>query len=377
MSLHDFLVENKGLLVANCSRSVASRSLRPFARTSSAHGIPVFLDQLIHTLQTERADDASQSREISGPADGGPGTSEIGGSATMHGSELQVQGVSVDQVVHDYGDICQAITNLASEKSVRVTVDEFRTLNRCLDNAIAAAVTEYQYQLGRQVRQRTEADLNEQLSILANELRTHLNTASMAVVALKSGYVGIEGATGAALNRALISLHKLVDRSLTDIRVTGGLPPRCQEIWLSEFIAEIASSASLQVASKDCSLNVSAVDASLAINADREMLYSAVNNLLTNAFKFTRSATTVSLRAYASSDRILIEVADQCGGLPPGGAAQVFLPTQAEPDGQSGPQPGLAICRRGVEANGGTLIARDVPGVGCVFTIDLPRHSIT
>jgi hypothetical protein len=131
------------------------------------------------------------------------------------------------------------------------------------------------------------------------------------------------------------------------------------------------------VASKDCSLNVSAVDASLAINADREMLYSAVNNLLTNAFKFTRSATTVSLRAYASSDRILIEVADQCGGLPPGGAAQVFLPTQAEPDGQSGPQPGLAICRRGVEANGGTLIARDVPGVGCVFTIDLPRHSIT
>jgi signal transduction histidine kinase len=356
---------------------VANRALRPFARKSSVHGIPVFLDQLIQTLQIERAADTTQSREISGPADGGPGTSEIGGSAALHGSELEEQGVPVDQVVHDYGDICQAITNLANEKSVHVTVDEFRTLNRCLDNAIAAAVTEHQYQLGRKVRQRTETDLNEQLAVLAKELRSHLNTASMAVVALKSGYVGIEGATGSALNRALLSLRKVIDRSLTDIRVTGGFPPRCQDVWLSEFIAEIAFSASLEVAPKNCSLNVSAVDASLAVNADREMLYSAVDNLLTNAFKFTRSGTMVSLRAYASSDRILIEVADQCGGLPPGATARMFAPVQGDPDGQSGQEPGLAICRRGVEANGGTLNARDLPGLGCVFTIDLPRHSIT
>ena len=45
--------------------------------------------------------------------------------------------------MHDYGDICQAITELAAEKNAPVTVDEFHTFNRLLDNAIADAVASY------------------------------------------------------------------------------------------------------------------------------------------------------------------------------------------------------------------------------------------
>jgi signal transduction histidine kinase len=283
----------------------------------------------------------------------------------------------VDQVVHDYGDICQVITTLAGKKAAPVTIDEFRTLNRCLDNAIAAAVTEHQYQFGQKLQQRTVTELNEQLGMLAHEMRNQLNTVSLTLVALKSGHVGFEGATGAALTRALGSLRGLIDRSLADVRVTGGLPPRSQKVWLSEFISEIASFASLEATSRNCQLNVSAVDASLAVNADREMLYSAVGNLLTNAFKFTKSGSAVSLSAYASSDRILIEVADHCGGLPPGGAEQLFTPFRQDAQDRSGLGLGLAICRRGVEANGGILNGRDIPGLGCVFTIDLPRHLVS
>jgi len=55
-------------------------------------------------------------------------------------------GYSVDQVVHDYGDLCQAITDLADEHQIPFQIDEFRTINRCLDNAIADAVTEFSYQ---------------------------------------------------------------------------------------------------------------------------------------------------------------------------------------------------------------------------------------
>ena len=66
--------------------------------------------------------------------------SEMGVSATVHGSELLALGYTVDQVVHDYGDLCQAITHLAIERDAPFSADQFCTLNRCLDNAIADAV---------------------------------------------------------------------------------------------------------------------------------------------------------------------------------------------------------------------------------------------
>jgi hypothetical protein len=44
-------------------------------------------------------------------------------------------GYSVDHVVHDYSDLCQAITGLAIERDAPFAIEEFRTLNRCLDNA--------------------------------------------------------------------------------------------------------------------------------------------------------------------------------------------------------------------------------------------------
>lgn len=82
------------------------------------------------------------------------------------------------------------------------------------------------------------------------------------------------------------------------------------------------------------------------------------------------------MRAYAAGDRVRIDVEDSCGG-PPRDAETMFLPfTQCGTD-RSGIGLGLAICRRSVEANHGVVSVRDRPGSGCVFTIDLPRHSLT
>jgi signal transduction histidine kinase len=108
---------------------------------------------------------------------------------------------------------------------------------------------------------------------------------------------------------------------------------------------------------------------------ERDLLTSAVQNLLQNAFKFTKTKSTVMLRAYAVADRVKIDVEDRCGGLPPEFAGIMFLPfTQAGTD-KSGVGLGLAISRRGVMANKGFLNVDDLPGVGCIFSIDLPRHE--
>jgi signal transduction histidine kinase len=178
------------------------------------------------------------------------------------------------------------------------------------------------------------------------------------------------------LERSLIGLRTLVDRSLADVRVAAGMPPRHELVSLAGFIDQMGISALLEARARECKLTVSGVEERLAIDVDRDILLSALGNLLQNAFKFTQHGTEVSLRAYSVADRVLIEVEDHCGGLPPGSVAQMFLPfTQSGAD-RSGLGLGLAICRRSVEANNGVLRVRDMPGSGCVFTIDLPRHEL-
>jgi signal transduction histidine kinase len=121
-------------------------------------------------------------------------------------------------------------------------------------------------------------------------------------------------------------------------------------ISLADFIAESKISASLAAQSYKCELAVSVVDTKLAIDADQ------------------------ALSAYAAGDRIHIDVEDSCGGLAAGEANTMLLPSARRDAGSA--DSGLSSCRRSVQANNGGLTVRDVPGSGCVFTIDLPRHAL-
>ncbi len=341
-----------------------------------AYGIPLFLDQIIKTLQLERSTEPLRSRSVSGPAGGGvSGPSEIGTAARHHGHELLQHGYTIDRVVHDYGDLCQSITDLAFEQRMAIQVDEFRTVNRCLDNAIADAVTEYAYERDQLIADSNTEALNERLGIFAHELRNLLTTATHAVSAIRTGQVGLSGPTGAVLDRCLIRLRSLVDRSLADVRLGAPMPPRSRLISLAGLIADIEVSASLEARAQGCTLRVAPVDARLAVDADRDMLIAAIGNLLQNAFRFTQYRSEVGLSAYAKAEHILIDVEDCCGGLPVDvldGAVHAAPESGAVQAGL-----GLSICRRSVEANHGSLRVRNLPGTGCVFTIDLPRHLLS
>jgi signal transduction histidine kinase len=374
--LHDFLTANRADLIQRCRGKVVHRLAPKAVDAELANGIPRFLDQLIKTLEVEQTTDPPRSREVLGSSGGGTTSSEIAVTAALHGRELWQNGFTIDQVVHSYGDLCQAITELAFERDARIEIDEFRTLNRCLDNGIADAVTEYSFQRSSLVESVGVKALNERLAFLAHELRNMVNTATLAVAAIRAGNVGLTGATGAVLDQSLIALRNLIDRTLADVRVTAGMPVRHRLISLAEFVAEVQIFASLEAQARKCKFTVRQVDKELALDVDRDMLFSAVGNLLQNAFKFTQPQTEVSLSAYAAADRILLDVEDHCGGLPPGAADRVFLPFAQNGEDRSGLGLGLAICRRSVEANHGVLRVRDVPHSGCVFTIDLPRHLL-
>jgi len=373
--LHEFLTANRTELIDRCRKKLGQRRAPKATDDELTHGVPLFLDQLIKTLEVEQSADPMRSRTVSGPSGGG-GPGEIGDTATVHGRELLRHGFSVDQVVHDYGDLCQAITDLGFEVKAGIEVSEFRTLNRCLDNAIAEAVAEFAYQRDLIVAHRHADALNMRLGVFAHELRNLLTTATLSIAALRSGSVGLTGATGAMLDRSLVGIRNLIDRSLAEVRLTAGLPGSREVFSLADFIAEIKLSATLEAQITKSGFAVSEVDIGLALDADRDLLLSAVGNLLQNAFKFSRPHSDVQLNAYATPERIRIEVEDQCGGLPAGSMERMFQPFTQLGNDRSGLGLGLAICRSSVEASGGILSVRDLPGTGCVFIIDLPRHSL-
>lgn len=375
--LHEFLTKHRRELITRCREKVAHR-IAPAAREAELdYGIGYFLGQLIKTLQIEQTADPHSSRRVSGPAGGEAlEVSEIGDAASKHGRELLRHGFTIDQVVHDYGDLCQSITDLAFELKVPFETDEFRTLNRCLDNAIAEAVTEFTYLRDLDVAEKNADAINERLGFFAHELRNLLNSASLALAAIKSGGVGLNGATGGVLDRSLIGLRTLIDRSLADVRITAGLPIPRQVFSLADFIADVKHTAALDAQLKGCTLKVAAVDPQLAVNADRDLISSAVTNLLQNAFKFTHPHTCVRLNAYAASDRIRIDVEDQCGGLPAGNVEKMFLPFVRRGTDLSGLGLGLSLSRRSVELFGGSLSAQNLPTIGCVFTVNLPRFAV-
>jgi signal transduction histidine kinase len=372
--MYEFLTENRGELIERCRMKVAQRPSPQATEEELDHGITLFLDQIIKTLKAEEADRDAESREVSGPSGGADAVlSEMGVAAKEHGRELLQNGFTIDQVVHDYGDLCQAATDLAVEVDVPISNHEFRTLNRCLDNAIAVAATEFNAQRDNAFADK-DALANERLGFFAHELRNHLNSATLALSAIKAGSVGLTGATGAVLDRSLVALRRLIDRSLSEARTSAGMPVRHRLFSLADFITEVQLSASLEAQVNRCKLTVSYVDSKLAVDADRELLLSAVGNLLQNAFKFTHAGSEVTLKVYAVAERILIEVEDKCGGLPPGDLETMFRPFTQSSANKTGLGLGLSISRRSVEANEGTLSVRDIPASGCVFTIDLPRH---
>ena len=372
--LHEFLSSNREDLIRVCRAKVARRLAPVVTPAELEFGIPLFLGQLTATLRMEGTGNQDGSRRVSGdPAESGTGRSEIGNAAALHGDELLRHGFTVEQVVHDYGDLCQAVTELAVETGAPISNEEFKTLNRCVDNAIAGAVGEYGRLSDRNAVAQETMAAGERLGVLTHELRNLLNTAMLANVAIRRGHVGTQGATADALDRSLFAMRQLIDRSLSEVRLDVGISSTFQYIDIEGFVEECRVAAALEAATKGSRFVVTPMESGLAVNGDRAILLAAVANLLHNGFKFTRPGTEVTLRIVGTADRVLIEVRDHCGGIPPEKAKLLFRPFQQVGTDRSGLGLGLTIARRGVEAHGGELRLQNLPGHGCVFTVDLPR----
>ena len=220
MTLHSFIADHRAEIVARWRAKGAARSRSGARDAETEHGVPVFLEPLRNTLQARAGANPENTR-----------------SAVQHGHDLLAEGFSVSHVVYEYGDVCQSITELAVELNAPVSAADFGILNRCLDDAIAGAVTEY----GRQ-RDRSQLDItstrgSERLGSFARELQNLVSTAIASFGVLRTGSVGITGSTGSVLYRTLIGLRSVIDRSLAETRLTEG-GQDSEPILVSAFVED-------------------------------------------------------------------------------------------------------------------------------------------
>lgn len=360
--LRDFIMANREEIIERARQRVRCRTAPKLLEGTLEFGVPLFLTQLVEALAREEP--SSQLHLV-----GGRPPTEINHAAALHGHELLRSGFSIGQVVHGYGDVCQIVTELADESGAPINPHEFQAFNQCLDDAIAGAVTAY----GEQREREVAYEGTERVGVLAHELRNLLNTAMLSFDVIRTGTVGLGGSTSAVHARSLAGLRGLAERSLAEVRLEAR-QAKLERVHLAEFIEEVQFSATLEAEGYRLRFEVDAVDPDLVVDADRQLLASALINLLQNAFKYSRARGTVRLSTHARDDQVLIDVSDECGGLPPGKADALFQPFERAEAKGSGLGLGLSIALSAVRVHSGQLTVRDIPGQGCVFTIALPRQ---
>jgi signal transduction histidine kinase len=352
--LYEFVTTYRQAIIDKAREKVSTRPWPAASAHELQKGLPLFLLQLVEHLHAEATKTS-------------PSFDTIGADATRHGRDLLARGFTVSQVVHDYGDICQSITELAVERHAPITTEEFHTLNRLLDRAIAEAVTEH----ARLTAQSQNHAALEQSAMMAQEIRGMINTALFAFDALKRGTVAINGSTGAVLGRSLLNVRALVDSTLAVVRLDNRQGRR-ERLSVSAFLDEMAAAGGLHAEYRGLHFTMEPVDPDLMIEADPQLLASAVTNLLNNAFKYTHDDGHVTLRAVAGAEHLRIEVEDECGGLPEPAVDPSKPSTERRGRDRSGLGLGLSQARQAVEAQGGDIHTRNIRGQGCVFVIEVP-----
>jgi signal transduction histidine kinase len=356
MSLYQFLLENRSRIIqASEKRTVLLAALRPTSEQLQ-NGLPIFFDQLVEVLSKHSVDVGNQDEF------------EITESAGSHGKELLRLGYTLSHVVHSYGAMCQAITEVASLTKAPVTALEFHNLNRCLDIAIAGAVTEFE-----SIRQ-SENKSREvvHLGAISHELRNALSRARISFEMLSKGLVGLGGSTSKVLERSLDEMGVLINRSLSEVRLRADSELNEEYFLVIEVISQLVVSAEIEAGYKQQTLTVK-VDPKIGVKTDRHLIVAAVGNLVQNALKFTKVSGNIEIRGKSENKSIVIEIQDQCGGIPADKMDELFKPFVQHNRDRTGLGLGLLISKRAVEKCGGTLSVSNTEG-GCVFTVKLPAN---
>ena len=162
--------------------------------------------------------------------------------------------------------------------------------------------------------------------------------------------------------------EKAVRRGLELSRPSGG--PVCIELNVHALVGELLDLMRRELHFKRIRVTRDSPDPAATVCSDPDGLRQVLQNLISNAVAATPEGGDIEVGSRSESDRLRLTVVDSGPGIPAKDLEKIFEPlytTKADGLGL-----GLTISRTIVERLGGTLSARNVPGRGAAFTIELP-----
>jgi two-component system sensor histidine kinase GlrK len=230
-----------------------------------------------------------------------------------------------------------------------------------------------------------ETQKNRFLRHVSHELKTPLTALREGAELLHDGVGGpltpVQRQVVGIMRDNSVKLQRLIEELLDYQRALHAAASlEMKTLVLDKLVTEAVRGHQLAAASKGLRLLIDAESATL--DADPEKLRSIVDNLISNAVKFTPPGGTISVKARAAAGEAVIEVMDSGPGVPPEERESIFNlffrgRTQAKNGSSGGVKSsglGLAIARELVEAHGGQ-IAVVADGTGGHFRVTLPRRS--
>lgn len=351
----DLIRENRELLERRSQEVFLARAGSKPKAEELNHGLPILIHQIAEAL---------------GSATGTVPEQAVTDTATEYGGRLFGLGFTIAELVHAYGAVCQAVMELGGQRGASFSPQDYELLNRVLDMAIAAAVSEHQRRRTAEVVRRDTTHLG----LLAHELWNAVSAATAAFQIIQEGSVGVSGHTADILHRNLTRIGDLIDRTVAEVRLETSAAAVSERVRLLDVFDQISPLLAMEAAKRHQKLEID-VDRGIEVDADRQLLTSAVSNVTQNAIRYTRAKGHVSVRAHRTDGRVTIDVVDECGGLPRNLADQLTKPFNYGTSEDGGMGLGLSIAARAMASLHGDLRVHDRPGEGCIFSLDLPAAA--
>ena len=300
-------------------------------------------------------------------------------SPPAHGLQRLQEAFDIAEVVAEYNILRGCIHDLATENGINLQGKPFHVVNRVFDHAIGLALETYATQQALEVKLRRE----EYLAFVAHDLRTPLFAISLTGRVLeqqlpKRGYGEDAAQMLKSMRRSVQQLEGLVQKILeenTHSEAVSGIHLERRSFDLWPLVERLISDTAL-IAETAGTHIVNRVPDDLVVYADAGLLQRILQNLVSNALKYTpHGVVTIGAKVVVDDHSVACWVSDNGTGIPEDMQEKIFDKGETDAMREDGAGLGLAIVQTFTEAHGGTVTVESASGVGTTFRFTLPGKA--